>query len=170
MNVSKRHNPLIFKDHTIDLGTSRESSRLWHIPKSNECYLVPTNPVGLSHSRVVHQNQKYFNLTETFDDGKIPEYHGDILYAAMKQGAVRVLIDKYYRHVSSVAEGSDLNALMKTVEWMNDNMTFVSLYVSVRHNGHTGDNETYHLHHYDKSLINFIREGILPTIHVRKGG
>lgn len=170
MNVSIRHKPLIFKDHEIDLGTSRESSRLWHISKTNECYLVPSTPVGLSHSRVVHQNPQYFNLVETFNDDIIQEYHGGILHAAMTQGAVRVLVDKYYRHVSSIAEGSDQFALMKTVEWMNANMTLVSLYVSIRQNANTSDNKTYHLHHYDQSLINFIREGILPTVLKRKGG
>jgi len=163
MIFDKSHKPLIIKDDKIALGKSRETSRIWHLPKANECCTVPAYPPTLSHSRVVLLDQKYFKITKKFRRTEIPEYYGPILYAAMKRGAVRVLIDINKPHIHSSIEGVNIDDLIQTAQWINSKVIILTLSIIIRQSKDDSSRVVHTLHHHDGSLKSFCDSGQTPA-------
>jgi len=146
-------------------GTSRANSQIWINLESNTCAMVKSFSNG-SHSRLVIDNPNFFGIDEPVEDEGL-SYFGPALYAAMKEGWVRLLIDIRAQETNSNIEGTDIKKIKRCVKWLlNKKPNIQSLFIAVRYSGDDNNADVYLLHDHDRSLEAFAKYGRLNDTHM----
>lgn len=147
-------------------GFSSQTSRVWFNSRTGDAYSANDDD---NHTNGVFQNLELFGLTPEKlaqygidpKPERVHDYYGPLLFAAMREGWVRLRIDAREPDYKSNAEGFSLRDIRKAVIWYTEQVGMPKQFIIATRTG-PGDHEGQGWRLNEDQLEFFMQKGVIP--------